>query len=184
MSFQHYGGVSFQLLPEHILVLAYTTNRFLHLFFVLIVTEPCNTHFQGETGMPGNFVGAHQGCQVPFRPPILNVGLLLRRCSGKGLHLAMTGEPRGFVELRRDSRVMTGNSGCLLCWPREYWSFSFSISPSNDYSGLISIRVWSCCPRESQESSATPQFKSINSLVFSFLYGPTLTSVPDYLEKP
>src|SRR5574337_622577 len=49
-----------------------------------------------ETGMPGNFVGAHQGCQVPFRPPIPHVGLLLRRCSGKGLQLAMTGEPRGF----------------------------------------------------------------------------------------
>ena len=54
--------------------------------------------------MPGNFVGAHQGCQVPFRPPIPNVGLLLRRCSGKGLHLAMTGEPRGF------SRVAAGFS--------------------------------------------------------------------------
>ena len=40
-----------------------------------------------ETGMPGNFVGAPQGCQVPFPPPIPNVGLLLRRCSGKGLHL-------------------------------------------------------------------------------------------------
>src|SRR5574340_1104650 len=57
-----------------------------------------------ETRMPGNFVGAHQGCQVPFRPPIPNVGLLLRRCSGKGLHLAMTGEPRGF------SRVVAGFS--------------------------------------------------------------------------
>ena len=57
-----------------------------------------------ETGMPGNFVVAHQGCQVPFRPPIPNVGLLLRRCSGKGLHLAMTGEPRGF------SRVAAGFS--------------------------------------------------------------------------
>src|SRR5574338_134189 len=57
-----------------------------------------------ETGMPGNFVGAHQGCQVPFRPPIPHVGLLLRRCSGKGLHLAMTGEPRGF------SRVAAGFS--------------------------------------------------------------------------
>ena len=54
--------------------------------------------------MPGNFVGAHQGCQVPFRPPIPNVGLLLRRCSRKGLHLAMTGEPRGF------SRVAAGFS--------------------------------------------------------------------------
>ena len=48
--------------------------------------------------------GSHQGCQVPFGPPILNVGLLLRRCSGKGLHLAMTGEPRGF------SRVAAGFS--------------------------------------------------------------------------
>ena len=57
-----------------------------------------------ETGMPGNFVGAHQGCQVRFRPPIPNVGLLLRRCSGKGLHLAMAGEPRGF------SRVTAGFS--------------------------------------------------------------------------
>src|SRR5574341_1041883 len=57
-----------------------------------------------ETGMPGNFVWAHQGCQVPFRPPIPNVGLLLRRCSGKGLHLVMTGEPRGF------SRVTAGFS--------------------------------------------------------------------------
>src|SRR5574337_1011337 len=57
-----------------------------------------------ETGMPGNFVGSHQGCQVRFRPPIPNVGLLLRRCSGKGLHLAMTGEPRGF------SRVAAGFS--------------------------------------------------------------------------
>ena len=44
----------------------------------------------------GELCGSHQGCQVPFRPPIPNVGLLLRRCSGKGLHLAMTGEPRGF----------------------------------------------------------------------------------------
>ena len=52
----------------------------------------------------GELCGAHQGCQVPFRPPIPNVGLLLRRSSEKGLHLAMTGEPRGF------SRVAAGFS--------------------------------------------------------------------------
>ena len=33
-----------------------------------------------------------------------------------------------------------------------------------------------CCPRDSQESCPTPQFKNINSLVLSFLYSPTLTS--------
>ena len=37
-----------------------------------------------------------------------------------------------------------------------------------------------CSPRDSQESSPTPQFKSINSPVLSFLYGPTLTSIHDY----
>ena len=37
-----------------------------------------------------------------------------------------------------------------------------------------------CSPRNSQESSPTPQFKSINSPVLSFLYGPTLTFKHDY----
>ena len=40
--------------------------------------------------------------------------------------------------------------------------------------------VGSCSPRDSQESSPTPQFKSVNSSEFSFLYSPTLTSVHDY----
>ena len=44
--------------------------------------------------------GSHQGGQVPFRPPIPNMGLLLRRCSGTGLHLAMTGEPGGLQSMR------------------------------------------------------------------------------------
>ena len=42
-------------------------------------------------------------------------------------------------------------------WP-QYWSFSFSISPSSEYSGLISFTIdWliSCSPRDSQESSPT-----------------------------
>ena len=44
----------------------------------------------------GEIFGLHQGCQVPFRISRGNVGFLLRRCRGKGLHLAMTGKPRGF----------------------------------------------------------------------------------------
>ena len=62
-------------------------------------------------------------------------------------------------------------------------SFSFSISPSKEYSGLISFRTdWLdllCSPRDSHESSPTPQFKSIDSLALSFLYSPTLTSIHD-----
>ena len=63
-------------------------------------------------------------------------------------------------------RVFSNESVLRIRWPK-YWSFSFSISPSNEYSGLISFRVWSLCsPRDSQESSPTPQFKSINSSAF------------------
>ena len=41
-----------------------------------------------------------------------------------------------------------------------------------------------CNPRDSQESSPTPQFKSINSSALSFLYSPTITSIHDLLETP
>ena len=40
-----------------------------------------------------------------------------------------------------------------------------------------------CSPRDSQESSPTPQFKSVNSLVLDFLYSPTLTSIHDYWKN-
>ena len=40
-----------------------------------------------------------------------------------------------------------------------------------------------CSPRDSQEPSLKPQFKSINSLVLSFLYSPTLTSIRDYWKN-
>ena len=40
-----------------------------------------------------------------------------------------------------------------------------------------------CSPRDSQESSPTPQFKSINSSVLSFLYSPPLTSIYDYWKN-
>ena len=82
--------------------------------------------------------------------------------------------------------VFSNESVLCIRWP-TYWSFSFSISPSNEYSDLISLRmklVGSPCSQwDTQESSPTPQFKSINSLVLSFLYGPTLISVL-LLEKP
>ena len=61
-------------------------------------------------------------------------------------------------------------------------SASTSVLPMNIqrtdflYDGLVGS------PRDSQESSPTPQFKSINSLVLSFLYSPTVTSIHDYLK--
>ena len=55
----------------------------------------------------------------------------------------------------------------------KYWGFSFSISHSNEYSGLIFFRIdWFellAAQRDSQESSLTPQFERINSSADSLL---------------
>ena len=65
-------------------------------------------------------------------------------------------------------RVFSNESVLRIRWPKD-WSLSFSISPSNEYLGLISFRMdyfgSPCSPRDSDESSPTPQFKSINFLV-------------------
>ena len=76
-------------------------------------------------------------------------------------------------------RVFSSESVLCIRWP-EYWSICFSISPSNEYSGLVGSL---CISSDSQESSPTPQFKSINLSALSFLYVPTLTSIHDYWKK-
>ena len=65
----------------------------------------------------------------------------------------------------------------------NYWSFSFSISPSIEYSGLISFRMdWLdlLAVQGTLKSLLQHQFKNISSSVLSFLYSPTLTSIRDY----
>ena len=68
-------------------------------------------------------------------------------------------------------RVFSNELALHIRWPK-CWSFSFSISLSNDWIPLMS--------KGQQESSPTPQFESITSSVFSFLYGATLTSIHDH----
>ena len=63
------------------------------------------------------------------------------------------------------------NESVLCRWPK-YWSFSFSLSPSNEYLGLISFRMdWLdlLAVQGTLKSSPTPQFKIINSSALSFL---------------
>ena len=83
---------------------------------------------------------------------------------------------------------LSQHQGLFQCHNRwsKYWSFSFNISSSNTYSGLISFRMdWldALAVQDSQESSPTLEFKSINSLMLSFPYGPTLTSIHDYRKN-
>ena len=83
-------------------------------------------------------------------------------------------------------RVFSNESTLRMRWPK-YWSFSFSISPSNEHPGLISFRTdWLdllAVQGTLKESSPTPQFKSINSLALSFLYSSTLISIHDYWKN-
>ena len=81
-------------------------------------------------------------------------------------------------------RVFSNKSALHIKWPKG-WSFSFSISPSNEYSSLISFRiVWfDRLVVQGTKSSPAPQFRCINFLALSILYGPSLTSVHDYWKN-
>ena len=82
-------------------------------------------------------------------------------------------------------RVFSNESPLHIRWPK-YWSFSFNIRPSNEHSELIFLGwtgLISLPSRGSQESSSTPQLKSINSSRLRLLYSPTLTSIHDFWKK-
>ena len=77
------------------------------------------------------------------------------------------------------SSIRVFSDDLVLCirWPK-YWGFSFSISPSFriDWFDLLAVQ-------QTQVSSLAPRFESISSLVLSFLYSPTLTSIHDYWKN-
>ena len=81
--------------------------------------------------------------------------------------------------------VFSNESTLRMRWPK-YWSFSFSISSSNEHPGLISFRMdWLdlLAVQGTFKSSPIPQFKSINFSALSFLYSPTLTPIHDHWKN-
>ena len=68
----------------------------------------------------------------------------------------------------------------VLEFQLQYQSFQWIFKADFLQDGLVGSP---CVPRDSQVYSPKPQFKSINSLVLSFLYSPALTSIHDYWEK-
>ena len=102
-------------------------------------------------------------------------------------HLIL-GRPLFFLPLIPPSiRVFSNESMLRMRWP-EYWSFSFSISPSNEHLGLIPFRMdwldlFAVQGTQHHSSSPAPLFKSINSLALSFLHSPALTSIHDHWKN-
>ena len=82
--------------------------------------------------------------------------------------------------------VFSNESALLITWPK-YWSFSFSISPSNEYSELISFRIdWFdllAAQRTLNSIAASKHHNSKESTLFSFFYSPALMSRLDYWKK-
>ena len=82
-------------------------------------------------------------------------------------------------------RVFSNESALHIRWPK-YWSFSFNISPSNEYSELISFRTdWLdlLAVQGTLKSLQKHQFKKHPFFSAHLLYSPTLTSIHDYWKN-
>ena len=83
------------------------------------------------------------------------------------------------------NRIFSSESVLRIRWTK-YWSFSFSISPSKEYSGLIAFRMTGLINLQSKGrlrvfSNVTVQKRQF--FMLSFLYGPTLTSIHNYWKN-
>ena len=83
-------------------------------------------------------------------------------------------------------RVFSNESALHIRWPK-YWSFSFNISPSNEYSGLISLRMdWLDLLVVQGTLKSLLQHHSSKASILgppAFFYGLTLTSIHDYWKN-
>ena len=80
-------------------------------------------------------------------------------------------------------RVFYSESTLCMRWPK-YWSFSFSIGPSNEHPGLISFRMdWLDLLAVQGTLKSLLQHHCSNSSVLSFLHSPTVTSIHDHWKN-
>ena len=80
-------------------------------------------------------------------------------------------------------RVLSNESVFCIRWPK-YWSFSFNMSPSSEYSVVISFRIyWLDLLTVQRSLLQHHSSNAIDALVLSFLYSPTLTSIHDHWKN-
>ena len=87
------------------------------------------------------------------------------------LTISSSAAPFSFCLRSCPASESSNESSLPMRWPKHW---SFSISPSNEYSGSVSLRTdCPCCPRDCQESSPAPQSESTNS--YDISYFPTIS---------
>ena len=98
-------------------------------------------------------------------------------------HLILCHPPLHLASIVPSIRVLSNESVLHIRWPK-YWSLIFSISPSNEYSGLISFRIdWFDLLGVQRALKSLLQHHSFKSINSSILYDPTLTSIRDYWKN-
>ena len=134
-----------------------------------------------------NSLQPHGQQRANFPCPLLSPGVCSNSCSlSWQCHPIISSSvipfsscPQSFPAMR----VFSTESVLCMRWPK-YWSFSFNISPSSEYSGMISFRIdWFDLLAIQGILTSAPQLESINSSALSLLYGPTLTSIHDYWKS-
>ena len=123
-------------------------------------------------------------CQVslPFTISRSLFKLMLTELVMPSSHLILC-RPLLLLSIFPGIRVFSNELSLLIRGPK-YWSFS--VSPSNEYSGLISFRIdWFdlLAVQGTLKSLLQHQFKSISSPALSLLYGPTLTSIHGFWKN-
>ena len=150
---------------------------------MLIFTFKCknSSSVQFSHSVMANSLWSH-GLQHTRLPLITNSWSLLKLMSIESVmlsnHLILCRSLLLLPSIFPSIRVFSNESALHIRWPK-YWSFSFNISPSSEHPGLISFRWTGWISLQSKglsKSSPTPQFKSINSLAFSLLHIPHMTT--------
>ena len=121
--------------------------------------------------------------------PSLSPGVCSHSCSLCRCHPTISSSvvsllflPLAFLSIR----VFSNEAVLRIRWP-EYWSISFSISPSSEYSGLISFRMdWLDLLAVQGTLNSLLQHHYLKTSVFGShpSYDPTLTSIKDFWKKP
>ena len=139
-----------------------------------LMTYFSTSPYKGPSRQAPSCCSLAKSCPVLFdQGPSLSVEFAQTHVHGVGDTISFLCCPLLLLPSIFPSFMVFSSESVLHIRGPKYWSCSFSISPSNEYSGLISLGLtgWiSLQSRDSQESSPTPQFKSINSWVLSFPY--------------
>ena len=138
-----------------------------------VVSDLLQSHGVQCTRLP-----CHQQLREPIQTPVYWVGDAIQP-----FHPFLWPSPPAFSLSEHQVRckwVSSSHVAKVLEFQLLHQSFQRIFRTDLLWDGLVGSP---CSPRDSQESSPTPQYKSFNYSVLSFLYSPTLTSIDDYWKN-